>query len=120
MRVMKPDDFFQSLTRKEKEAYAVRAGTTLRNAYAYFAPSGIRKSPRHQLIVGFAMASDGNVSLDDSIEYFLIQPVKKLAAEREKESFPDRPSLSEKDGTAKKGREIKDFEVTEESARVGL
>ncbi|MEB4590112.1 hypothetical protein VSS37_03885 [Candidatus Thiothrix sp. Deng01] len=118
---MTPSDFYESLSKEERKAYAENAGTTLNYLVAHvFRASGYSRRPSNRLLVGLAMASEGKVSLDEAIDYFLVQPVKRLAAEREKESFPDRPSLSEKDGTAKKGREIKDFEVTEESARVGL
>ncbi len=60
--------YYRSLDRSEREAYAVRAGTTvgyLENHLVY-----ARKMPRRDLIERLANATEGAVSLDEIIEHF--------------------------------------------------
>jgi hypothetical protein len=44
-----------------------------------FVRAGAKKQPRAELIVGLVTASEGNVSLKEAIDYFLVEPVLKLA-----------------------------------------
>lgn len=78
---MKPEIFYRSLSRNQRTVWAERAGTTFRHVQSMFGATGFRKRPRDRLIVGLVEASDGAVSLDEAIDYFLVQPVRKLAAE---------------------------------------
>lgn len=81
----------------EKKAYAERAGTTIRYAQKVFAPGGVGFQLRSGLVISFAEASDGQVTLDEAIDYFLVQPVRKLAAEMGS-TAPSRTSTSVKLG----------------------
>lgn len=80
---MKPNDYFLSLTEQERDAYAVRAKCSIHHMRnnLFKQRGGSRKQPRPELLVNLAMASEGQVSLDEAIEYFLVEPVRKLAAE---------------------------------------
>ena len=80
---MKPNDYFLSLTEQERADYAVRAKCSIHHMRNnLFKQSGeSRKQPRPELLVSLAMASEGQVSLDEAIDYFLVSPVRKLAAE---------------------------------------
>lgn len=85
---MKPTTYYQSLSVSEKVEYAIRAGTTIRHMQSMFTPAGFRKRPRDRLIIGIVDASNGAISLDEAIDYFLVAPVRKLAAELAPSSVP--------------------------------
>lgn len=79
---MRPIDYFQQLDEDQKLSYAHRAGCSIHHMRLnLFVKSGVKKLPRTELLVGLVAASEGHVSLDEAIDYFLVQPVKKLAAE---------------------------------------
>lgn len=83
-----------------------------------FTGNGFKKRPRDRLIVGLVEASDGAVSLDEAIDYFLVQPVLKLAAELG--VLDSVPAASDQVVTRGSQLEIKSFEKVKEEARVGL
>jgi len=77
---MKPEEYWKSLTTREKETYAVRAGSSFNYLNKHiFKPSGRSRNPKPNLIIRLASASEGNVSLEDAINFFLVDPVKELA-----------------------------------------
>lgn len=79
---MKPFDYYKTLSRDKRKVYAEKAGTTLNYLVVHvFRETGQTRRPSNELLVGLVAASEGNVSLDEAIDYFLVQPVKKLAAE---------------------------------------
>lgn len=79
---MNPFAYYQTLNKKEKENYASRSGSTFGYLNTHvFSRSGPRKRIGNELVVSFHIESEGNVSLDEAIDYFLVQPVKKLAKE---------------------------------------
>ena len=75
--------YFQTLDEAGKQAFADKVGTSVGylRAHILSAKGGFRKRPKDELIVRLVMASEGQVSLDEAIDYFLVSPVKKLAAE---------------------------------------
>ena len=81
---MKPDEYYQSLSKTQRNSYAIQAGTTLNYlvAHVFRNPAPMRR-PSNRLLIGLARASNGNVTLDEAIDYFLVQPVKSLAADIE-------------------------------------
>jgi hypothetical protein len=77
---MKPNDYYKTLTRDQRIAYAAKAGTTLNYLVAHvFRGESAMRRPSNNLLIGLAVASDGAVSLDEAIDYFLVEPVKQLA-----------------------------------------
>lgn len=80
---MNPESYYRSLSKAQRIEWATQAGTTLRYVQSMFVAKGSRKRPRDRLIIGLVNASEGQVGLGEAIDYFLIQPVRKLAAELE-------------------------------------
>ncbi len=80
---MNPVDYYNNLTVGEKRSYAERAGTTLNylRAHIFRADGKLTRTTSLQMVIRLTEASKGNVSLDEAVDYFLVQPVKKLAAE---------------------------------------
>ena len=81
------------MNREAQEAYANRAGCSIHHLVNnVYRRAGPRKLPRPELLIGLVKASDGKVSLDEAIDYFLVAPVRKLAAELE-QSLPEGSSV---------------------------
>ena len=85
---MKPDTYFWKKleTQKDREAFCLSAGST----YNYVSKHILRKkgatrTPRKEILVGIVKASQGNVSLDEAIDFFLVSPVKQFAQEKQQE-----------------------------------
>ncbi len=76
---MNPRDYFKNLPVEDKQAFAARCGCSLSHLQLAVLGTKIRKRPRDLLIVNIVKASEGHISLDEAIDYFLVQPVKKLA-----------------------------------------
>ena len=77
---MKPNTYYSSLSLDQRERYAQKAGTTLKYLKAHvFRLNGPTRTPGFDLLIKLALASDGNVSLDEALEYFYIEPVKAKA-----------------------------------------
>ena len=84
---MKPNDYYKTLSKAQRRTYAAKAGTTINYLVAHvFRESRPMRRPSNSLLVGLVKASEGHISLDEAIDYFLVQPVKKLAAELEQSS----------------------------------
>ncbi len=81
---MEPITYYKSLSVAEREKYAARANTTLMYLVSHiFRNKGNTRTPKHELLVKLAFASEGQVTLDEAIDYFHVQPIKALAAEME-------------------------------------
>lgn len=81
---MKPNTYYRNLSKTERDAYAKRAGTSVRTLEAFLTASGVfRKRPRDRLILAIVNESNGQITLDEAIEYFFSQPIKTLAADIE-------------------------------------
>lgn len=79
--IMKPLDYYSTLNREQRHAYAEAAGTTLKYLRAHvFRMSGPTRIPSNRLIIGLVQASNGQVTLDEAIDYFLVQPIHRLAS----------------------------------------
>jgi hypothetical protein len=80
---MKPIDYYISLTTEEREKYAERAGCSIHHfkLNVFRVKGGVKKTPKHELLINLALASKGNVTINEAIEYFHIQPIKALAKE---------------------------------------
>ncbi|RVU83852.1 hypothetical protein EOL70_13570 [Leucothrix sargassi] len=80
---MKPIDYYISLSTEEKEKYAERAGCSIHHfkLNLFRVKGGVKKTPKHELLINLALASEGNVTIDEAIEYFHAQPIKVLAKE---------------------------------------
>lgn len=80
---MKPVDYFSSLTEAQKKDFAERVGSSLAylRLHVFRQKGGFRKRPGDDLIVRIVSASEKNITLDEAIDYFLVQPVLKVAAE---------------------------------------
>ena len=75
---MNPFDYYKTLSKDQRRAYAEQAGTTLNYlAVHVFRSGGQIRRPSNGLLIGLVNASDGQVSLDEAINYFLVQPVYK-------------------------------------------
>lgn len=86
-RLMKPIDYYRMLSKAQRRIYAAKAGTTLNYLVAHvFRESSPMRRPSNRLLVGLVKASDGNISIDEAIDYFLVQPVKKLVNELDQSS----------------------------------
>ena len=85
---MSPIDYYTSLSTEERAAYAKRAGCSIHHYQLNFfrVNGGPKKIPRQELLINLCRESEGNVSLDDAIDYFYIQPIKALAAIKASES----------------------------------
>lgn len=81
---MEPMTYYKSLTTDERKQYAARAKTTLMYLVSHiFRMKGSTRTPKPELLINLSLASEGNVSLDEAIDYFHVQPIKALAAEME-------------------------------------
>lgn len=80
---MKPIDYYISLSTEEKEQYAERAGCSIHHfkLNLFRVKGGVKKTPKHELLINLALASEGNVTIDEAIEYFHAQPIRLLAKE---------------------------------------
>ncbi|WMP17269.1 hypothetical protein [Thiothrix lacustris] len=79
---MKPLDYYNTLRPDQRNAYAIAAGTTLKYLRAHvFRGGGPTRTPSNRLIVGLAKASNGHVTLDEAIDYFLVRPIHQLVFE---------------------------------------
>ena len=86
---MKPVNYYTSLTTKERSQYAERSGCSIHHFHNLFrVRGGAKKIPRPELLVNLCLASEGNVSLDEAIDYFHIQPIKALAADMQSDLEP--------------------------------
>ena len=82
---MTPLIYYKRLSTNAKKRYAQRADCSHNYMQQKLMNGkGVMKIPRVDLVVRLAHASQGNVSLDESIDYFLVSPCKKLAKELEK------------------------------------
>lgn len=75
--------YFRKLSDSDKKTFAAKAGTTVGYLSAHVLGLKVRKKPKDELIIRLVAAANGNVTLDEAIDYFLVQPVKSLAAEHE-------------------------------------
>lgn len=114
---MNPVDYFASLDEEQKKNFAKRADTSLEylRLHVLRQKGGFRKRPGDDLIVRLVKASAGKISLDDAIDYFLAEPVRKLAAELKETSVF--PAVEHKSGV--QGKEVKGFDG-KDLGRVGL
>ena len=72
------------MTKEEQIAHATLAGCSVHHLVNnLYRRAGPLKQPRPELLIGLVGAWKGQVSLDEAIDYFLVQPVRKLAAELE-------------------------------------
>lgn len=79
---MKPITYYQNLTVAQRRAYAERAGTTLMYLVSHiYRLKGSTRIPKHELLINLAIASEGEVSIDEAIDYFHVRPIKALYAE---------------------------------------
>ena len=82
---MTPYDYYTSLNANEKFLFSERSETTAGYMQAHiFRKGGPIKRMGNELVVNIAYGSEGSVSLQESIDYFLGSPCKKLAKELEK------------------------------------
>jgi len=80
-------DYYNSLNREEKIAFAARAGTTIGYLKSHiFTKVGFRKVPGIQLLAGLANATEGNTSVEEIVEYFVTESVRKYANEEQQEA----------------------------------
>jgi hypothetical protein len=81
---MKPVDYFSSLTEEHKKAFAERSGSSLAylRLHLFRQKGGFRKRPGDEFIVRLVEASNGGFSLQEAINYFLVEPVMRVAEER--------------------------------------
>ena len=97
------------MNREAQEAYANRAGCSIHHLVNnVYRRAGPRKLPRPELLIGLVKASDGQVSLDEAIDYFLVQPVRKLADEMSASTYEHR---CEQPGSEREG-----FDTGEEAS----
>lgn len=69
---MKLKTYYRQLNHNERQAYALRARTTINYLDNHLIPG--RKLPRQDLLKRLAEASEGNVELDDVLDHFFKQP----------------------------------------------
>lgn len=82
--------YYKSLTVAEREQYAARAKTTLMYLVSHiFRMKGSTRTPKPELLINLAIASEGQVSLDEAIDYFHVQPIKALAKEMQGDLLPE-------------------------------
>lgn len=82
---MKPDTYFASLHYNQQPVYADKAGTTAAYLRCHiFRKKGRSRNPGFEIIVGLAEASEGQVTLEEAIQYFLVDPVLRLAAQKQR------------------------------------
>lgn len=106
---MKPDNYYRSLSKSQRTSYAEKAGTTLNYLVAHvFRDKGPMRRPSNSLLIGLANASEGQVSLDEAIDYFLVAPVRKLADEMSASTYEHR---CEQPGSEREG-----FDTGEEAS----
>lgn len=80
---MKPDAYFGSLKYEQQSVYAQQAGTTAGYLRSHiFRKKGRSRNPSFEIIVGLVSASEGQVSLEEAIQYFLVDPVVRIAEEK--------------------------------------
>jgi len=63
-------DYWRGLSKEEREAYAARAGTTVKYIETHLVSVPPRKVPRPALMNGLAEASRGRVSKADLLRHF--------------------------------------------------
>lgn len=63
-------DYWRGLSKDERQAYASRAGTTVKYIETHLIGVPPRKIPRQNLMGGLAKASRGRVSQEDLLRHF--------------------------------------------------
>ena len=97
------------MTTEERAAYAARVGCSVPHLVNnIFRRAGHLKMPRQEFLIRLVKASDGKIRLEEAIDYFLVQPVLKMAAELE--SSPHQAKAGEV------GLEMKRFDTPNQAA----
>lgn len=114
-------DYFWNLSDDEQKLYAKRAGCSIHHLINnIYRRAGPLKQPRPELLVRLVLASEGNISLNEAIQYFLVEPVKFQATEMGVDIEDSVPSVCFERRSLDGQLEIKSFEPVRESAKVGL
>jgi hypothetical protein len=101
-------EYFQDLNDDQKAAFAEDAGSSVGYLSVHLLGSKVRKRPKNDMIIRLTKAAKGVFSLQDVIDYFLVQPVLKMAAELE--SSPHQAKAGEV------GLEMKRFDTPNQAA----
>ena len=67
------DDFYRSMNREERQAFAKRADTSTAYIEIHLLPR--RKMPKKETMQALAGASNGALSFEDLVNYFLLHDV---------------------------------------------
>lgn len=87
---MRPVEYFKNLSEEEKLSYAKRAGCSIHHLKLnlFHQSAGPKKRPNDELIIDLAKESKGGFTLDEAIEYFLVEPCKKKASHKNETDLP--------------------------------
>lgn len=67
------DDYYRSMSREDRQAFAGRAGTSTAYIEIHLLPR--RKMPKKETMLALAKASNGGLAFEDLVNYFLLHDV---------------------------------------------